>query len=106
PGKFEPPEEYLFLDGESLSTNDLRQLGKGCYKIKLTHDAEKKVKKARELVENILQEKKVVYGITTGFGKFARTVIDSDKLDTAPFNLIRVHGKIMNLTKIEISYSL
>jgi len=23
----------------------------------------------------------VVYGITTGFGKFARTVIDSDKLE-------------------------
>ncbi|XP_069693864.1 histidine ammonia-lyase-like [Periplaneta americana] len=92
PGKFQPPDEYLFLDGDSLSTNDLRQLGKGCYKIKLTHEAELKVRKARDLVEKILQEKKVVYGITTGFGKFARIVIDSDKLEELQYNLIRSHA--------------
>ncbi len=29
------PDEYLFLDGNSLSTDDLLQLGKGRYKIKV-----------------------------------------------------------------------
>ncbi|KAJ9579200.1 hypothetical protein L9F63_024692, partial [Diploptera punctata] len=33
-----------------------------------------------------------VYGITTGFGKFARTVIDSDKLEELQYNLIRSHA--------------
>ncbi|GFG39517.1 hypothetical protein Cfor_00512, partial [Coptotermes formosanus] len=92
PAKYEPPDEYIFLDGNSLSTNDLRQLGKGRYNIKLTHEAEIKVKKARGVVEKILKEKGVVYGITTGFGKFARTVIDSDKLEELQYNLIRSHA--------------
>jgi hypothetical protein len=30
------PDEYLLLDGNSLSTDDLLQLGKGLYKIRLT----------------------------------------------------------------------
>lgn len=34
----------------------------------------------------------VVYGITTGFGNFARTIIDSDKLEELQYNLIRSHA--------------
>jgi hypothetical protein len=30
--------QYIFLDGDSLSTNDLRQLGQGRYKIKVTQE--------------------------------------------------------------------
>ncbi|XP_046985469.1 histidine ammonia-lyase-like [Schistocerca americana] len=92
PAKFTPPEEYLYLDGSSLSINDLRSLGKGYFKIKLTHESENNVTRARELIDKILGEKKVVYGITTGFGKFARTVIDADKLEELQYNLIRSHA--------------
>uniref|UniRef100_A0A8C5WER5 Histidine ammonia-lyase n=1 Tax=Leptobrachium leishanense TaxID=445787 RepID=A0A8C5WER5_9ANUR len=53
---------YIILDGESLATQDLLNLGKGLYKVKLSPEAEYKVST-------------LVYGITTGFGKFARTVI-------------------------------
>jgi histidine ammonia-lyase len=38
------------------------------------------VSKARMMVDDIVKENRVVYGITTGFGKFARTVIEKDKL--------------------------
>ena len=34
----------------------------------------------------------MVYGITTGFGKFARTVISPDKLEELQENLIRSHS--------------
>ena len=40
----------------------------------------------------IVKEEKVVYGITTGFGKFARTVIAKDKLAELQENLIRSHA--------------
>ena len=33
------------------------------------------------MVDEIVRENRVVYGITTGFGKFARTVIGKDKLE-------------------------
>jgi histidine ammonia-lyase len=44
-------------------------------------ESKEKLLKARQLVEDIVKENKVVYGITTGFGKFAKTVIDREKLE-------------------------
>ncbi|CAL4099478.1 unnamed protein product, partial [Meganyctiphanes norvegica] len=91
-GKYSPPEEYLTLDGESLSPSDLVSLGKGHYKIRLSKEAEDKVILARQLVETIVDEKKVVYGVTTGFGKFAKVVISPEQLDELQVNLIRSHA--------------
>ncbi|XP_041458431.1 histidine ammonia-lyase-like [Lytechinus variegatus] len=83
--------EVLYLDGGSLTSDDLVKLGKGQYQIKVSPVAWEKVAKARELVDNILKENKVVYGINTGFGKFARVVIEPDKLKELQENLIRSH---------------
>ena len=33
------------------------------------------------MIDDIVKENRVVYGITTGFGKFARTVIDPPDLE-------------------------
>ncbi|KAK7065477.1 hypothetical protein SK128_018842 [Halocaridina rubra] len=59
---------------------------------KLSSEAELAVKRARDLVEQILKDNKVVYGITTGFGKFARTIISDSKLEELQTNLIRSHS--------------
>ncbi|XP_075213077.1 histidine ammonia-lyase-like [Lycorma delicatula] len=92
PSKFQASDEYLFLDGNSMFIDDLQMLGKGLYKIKLTREAEENVIKSRLLIEKILSENKVVYGITTGFGNFARTNIENDKLEELQYNLIRSHA--------------
>ncbi|XP_034074675.1 histidine ammonia-lyase [Gymnodraco acuticeps] len=84
--------EFLSLDGNSLTSTDLVNLGRGLYKIKLTREAEKKVVQSRELLDTIVKENKVVYGITTGFGKFARTVIPVSKLKELQENLVRSHS--------------
>ena len=47
----------------------------------MTKESEEKVSKSRELIDNLVKENKTVYGITTGFGKFARTVIEKKKLE-------------------------
>lgn len=88
----ESATEYISLDGNSLSTDDLLRLGKGHYLIKLTVEAEQKVLKARKLLDDIVSSHKVVYGITTGFGKFARTTIEKSKLIELQENLIRSHS--------------
>ncbi|NWT02181.1 HUTH lyase, partial [Mionectes macconnelli] len=90
--KYREPEQYISLDGNSLTTEDLVSLGKGLYKIKLTAEAEAKVKQSREVIERIVKEQTVVYGITTGFGKFARTVIPNSKLMELQVNLVRSHS--------------
>ncbi|XP_067415876.1 histidine ammonia-lyase isoform X1 [Emydura macquarii macquarii] len=90
--KYQEPEKYIYLDGHSLTTKDLVNLGKGLYKIKLTPEAEAKVRQSREVIERIVKEETVVYGITTGFGKFARTVIPTSKLKELQVNLVRSHS--------------
>lgn len=85
-------KEYLALDGESMSTDDLLRLGRGQYYIKLTEESKQKVNKARKLVDELVNSKKPVYGVTTGFGKFANVTISKDKLIELQENLIRSHA--------------
>ncbi|ELT90734.1 hypothetical protein CAPTEDRAFT_167650 [Capitella teleta] len=92
PGKFVSPTEFISLDGNTLTCDDLMRLGKGELKIKLSKEAVDNVNKARRLLEEILADNKVVYGITTGFGKFANTLIDKKDLVELQENLIRSHS--------------
>jgi len=99
-GKMEIPDEYIYVDGNSLSIDDLVQLGKGRFKIGLTSESEKKVLESRSVIDKIVKDNRVVYGITTGFGKFAKTIISKEKLLDLQENLIRSHaagvGKALN----------
>lgn len=85
-------EKFLELDGCSLSPAKLVELGQGKLKVKLTEDAEKNVTKSRKLLDDIVRENKVVYGVTTGFGKFARVIISHDNLKELQQNLIKSHA--------------
>ncbi|XP_071960699.1 histidine ammonia-lyase-like [Antedon mediterranea] len=85
-------KEYIGLDGNSLMPADLIRLGKGELKIKLTKKSEIAVENARELLNTIVKENKVAYGVTTGFGKFARVVIPREDLIELQLNLIRSHA--------------
>uniref|UniRef100_T2MG95 Histidine ammonia-lyase n=1 Tax=Hydra vulgaris TaxID=6087 RepID=T2MG95_HYDVU len=84
--------KVLFVDGNSLSTKELVDCGKGKFVIKLTENARHRVQKARDLINDIVREHKVVYGVTTGFGNFANVVISEENLKQVQLNLIRSHA--------------
>ncbi|XP_062522261.1 histidine ammonia-lyase-like [Corticium candelabrum] len=86
------PSKALVIDGCSLTPADLHLLGRGDTKIELAECSVERVKKARQQVDKIVAENRVVYGITTGFGKFARTSISPEKLGELQCNLIRSHA--------------
>ena len=46
---------------------------------------------SRELAEKIASEKRVTYGITTGFGDFARVAVPEEMSNTLSTNLILSH---------------
>ncbi|KAI1301718.1 Histidine ammonia-lyase [Halotydeus destructor] len=85
-------KDILYLDGHTLDTEEFINLGHGCTAIKLTAEAEEKVKEGRDLLEHLLNEDRIVYGINTGFGKFANTIIDKKDLEALQVNLIRSHA--------------
>jgi histidine ammonia-lyase len=60
--------------------------------VKLSADAETAVKKARSVVDRIIANREVVYGVTTGFGKFKDIYIEPEQSSELQTNLIRSHS--------------
>lgn len=50
------------------------------------------MKKGRDLLEEIIIENKTVYGVNTGFGKFATKVVHESDLEQLQLNLVRSHA--------------
>eukprot|EP00928_Gymnodinium_smaydae_P092464 TRINITY_DN76347_c0_g1_i1.p1 TRINITY_DN76347_c0_g1~~TRINITY_DN76347_c0_g1_i1.p1 ORF type:complete len:596 (+),score=89.34 TRINITY_DN76347_c0_g1_i1:56-1843(+) len=82
----------LHLTGETLEPRDLVNLSKGGLNIDLSKEAWSRVAEGRKVVDAILAEGKVAYGINTGFGLFSEVVIGPDKLRELQENLIRSHA--------------
>lgn len=61
-------------------------------KVKASEKSMEAAQKSREAVERIVSEGKVVYGITTGFGKFSDVLIPKEHVQDLQLNLIRSHA--------------
>ncbi len=61
-------------------------------RIQASEDSMRKVDKSREAVEKIVREERVVYGITTGFGKFSEVLINKENVEALQHNLILSHA--------------
>ncbi|MFN8555030.1 MAG: aromatic amino acid lyase, partial [Candidatus Obscuribacterales bacterium] len=66
----------ILLDGHKLTLEDLEAIAKNRITVKLSDQAIKQLNKSRAVVEEMLESRQVVYGITTGFGKFKDVYID------------------------------
>jgi len=84
-------KEVIYIDGQTLSTEKLYKLSTGNYDIQIKEEAMKRIRMSRKILDDIVAEKRVVYGVSTGFGKFANVQISPDKLDLLQTNLIESH---------------
>ena len=60
--------------------------------IEISEQAKSKMQASREVVETCVAEEKVVYGLTTGFGKFSDVTISDEDCFTLQENLIMSHA--------------
>jgi histidine ammonia-lyase len=84
--------ESLVIDGETLSLEALGNAAEAGVTPRLSETASRRVKAARAVIDRAIAENRVVYGVTTGFGKFADVVIPRDKLEELQLNLVRSHA--------------
>ncbi len=82
----------VILTGNNLTLEQLIEVGKGRAKVALDNEAKKKVVDGRKVVDRIVEEGRVVYGVTTGFGQFASVVIPKEDVEQLQYNLIRSHA--------------
>ncbi|MFC0471877.1 histidine ammonia-lyase [Halalkalibacter kiskunsagensis] len=80
------------LNGQTLTFAEVRRVLFDGEKVTYTDESMKKVKESRKAVEKIVDEERIVYGITTGFGKFSDVYIGKDDVEALQLNLIRSHA--------------
>ncbi len=82
----------IFLNGNDLTLDDLKRIVYDREQVQLDSTSKEKVIKCRDYVEKIIAEDRVVYGLTTGFGKFANIRIKKEEIAELQENLILSHA--------------
>ncbi len=83
------------LTGRDLTIEDVIQAARHHEQVVLTDAAQAAVLRAQQYVQQKLDEGKVVYGLTTGFGNFQDTLVTGDDTVTLQRNLIISHACAM-----------
>jgi histidine ammonia-lyase len=80
----------LGIDGMTLE--DLVAIARDGAVVRLSEEAEERIMKSRSLVERWLQEGRVIYGVTTGFGALSNVIIPVEKVALLQQNVLMSHA--------------
>ncbi|MBE2199989.1 MAG: histidine ammonia-lyase [Anaerolinea sp.] len=81
----------LTISGTDLKVDDVVAVAHG-RSAQLDPTALPKIERARAAVDKFVAEGRVVYGITTGFGRFKDKIISPDEVKQLQVNLVRSHA--------------
>ncbi len=84
--------KHIVLNGESLSLDQFIHGVRGKKQVMLSAEAEIKVITARETIDKALKGKRVIYGLTTGFGALSDVVISKNQTKQLQRNILMSHA--------------
>ena len=67
--------EEIVLGIDGMTLEDLVAIARGGAKVRLAGASEQRIREARELVDKCVEEERIIYGITTGFGALSNRTI-------------------------------
>jgi len=87
----------VVLDGNSLTIEQVAAVAtaaseRGGVRVSVAPHARKRASTTRAIVERLVSERAVAYGVTTGFGKLSDVAIPPDRLAELQVNLVRSHA--------------
>lgn len=82
----------FIIEGNSLTLDKIEFFLKENPVVSLSRDSIKKVIRARKLIDKWVDEGKIIYGVTTGFGEFANIRISKKDIEKLQENLIISHS--------------
>ena len=82
----------VLLTGNDLSLEQVIMVCRHDAQVAVSEQAKEIILSTRKIVTDMIAQNQVVYGITTGFGKFSDTVISSDDCKLLQKNLIITHA--------------
>ena len=84
--------DKILITGQDLSVDQIVAVCRERAVVELSAESREAVLASRKIVDDLVAEKQVVYGITTGFGKFSDVVISTDECKDLQKNLIITHA--------------
>ncbi|MDO4563990.1 MAG: histidine ammonia-lyase [Clostridia bacterium] len=81
----------VILDGNGLRLEDVAAVARFFAPVELNRSAYPAIDASRALVEKILEQERLVYGISTGFGEFSKIAIGREQSAVLQENLILSH---------------
>lgn len=82
----------VVITGQDLTLEQVAAVAREGAQVELSPEAKEAVLRSRKVVDDIIEQKKVVYGVTTGFGSFCNTVIATEESKLLQKNLIVTHA--------------
>jgi len=82
----------VIINGSNLTIIDVVNVARNGYKVEIAKEVIDKINLSRSIVDEFVDNKKVVYGITTGFGKFSDVLISKEDSRDLQRNLIVSHS--------------
>ena len=79
------------INGRDLTLEQVIKVSRYGEKVELSDEAKVNVNKARKYIEDKLEAGEVIYGLTTGFGKFSNVFISKEETADLQKNLIMSH---------------
>jgi histidine ammonia-lyase len=81
------------VDGRSLTLEQVEQVADGTETgVELTPESRDAIQSARDTVEALVSQGRVVYGVTTGFGRLAEIQVSAQDRRQLQVNLLRSHA--------------
>lgn len=84
--------DKVILNGKDLTIEEVVKVAVNGVKVEVDESAISEIKRARKVVDEAVSQKKKIYGLTTGFGKFSDVAIDEKETAELQKNLIRSHA--------------
>ena len=82
----------ITIDGQHLTIEQVKLVARDHVRVEVSKEAQNKIIKAEEMVIRYVEEQRISYGITTGFGKFSETFISKEDTGLLQRNLIMSHA--------------
>jgi len=82
----------VVIDGSALTVDDVVAVALNNAHVLIGDDLDTRMEPARSLVQQVLENDRTVYGITTGFGALANTRVTVDQATDLQFDLLRSHA--------------
>jgi histidine ammonia-lyase len=80
------------IDGSSLTLQELVSVARSNHTVGISKKALGKTIQSRAVLEKLLQEDKVIYGVNTGFGALSNFKVTAEDLRQLQANLLRSHA--------------